>query len=129
MPVLGAEGDRLVVAERPDAAVVERAAVLGDGEVVDELVVVPVVVEPGRRADLLHVRDRHLLRVHAPLLRHRGRGGYARDLRVRVDRVAEVDVEVVVLGRHRREGLEVAEERVGAARAPGQLSRRPNTRT
>ncbi len=40
------------------------------------------------------------------------------DLRVGVDRVAEVDVEVVVLGHHRPEGLEVPIGRIGS---PGLL--------
>ena len=111
MPLSVAVGDRHVVAERPHAPVVERAPVLGDREVVDELVVVPVVVEPGRGADPLHVPDRELVPVVGPLLAHPERGRGTRDLGVGVDRVAEVDVEVVVRGRHRPERLEGPPER------------------
>src|SRR5204862_4750463 len=49
--------DRLVVAERPDAAVVEIAPELRDREIVAELVGVPVVVHPGRLTDSARVRD------------------------------------------------------------------------
>ena len=126
---LVAEGDRHVVAERPHAAVVERAPVLGNREVVDELVVVPVVVEPGRGADPLHVLDRELLPVHGPLLPHPESGGRARDLRVGVDRVAEVDVEVVVLGHHRVwKALKFPQNGLASPGACSR-SRRPSTRT
>ena len=92
--------DRRVVDEGGDARPVQRLTVLGPREVVDELVIVPVRVERGSRAKR---SQRPLLQrepVLPPLLLPCARDRRAADGRVRVDRVAEIDVEVVPLRGH-----------------------------
>src|SRR5204863_8536338 len=102
----------LVVAERADPGLIELAPELRDREVVAELVVVPVVVHPGRLADPAHVGDSQLAPIHRPLLRDAERGAVcpAGNLGIRVDRVPEVDVEVVPFVLDRPEGPEAAPE-------------------
>ncbi len=104
-----------VVGERLDPGLVDRRV----GPlvvVVDELVIVPVAVGRAGAAQLLQVRQREVLAVLRPLLRDGGGGpAGAGDLGVRVDRVAEVDVEVVALARHPAVDLERVV--VGLARA------------
>ena len=117
-----AVGDRVVVRERLDPALVEllavdvhgadaeREAVLAAGEVVDELVVVPVRVVGGRAARLRPRLHRQVGLVRLPLLLH-GQGDVgervAGHLGVGVDRVAHQHVEVVALLADRVPDLEV----------------------
>ena len=109
---VGAYAHRRVVRERLVAGVVDRAAVLLAAEVVDELVVVPVAVRPGRRAQRPQRREREVLPVLRPLLAHGAGDLRAADLAVGVDRVAEVDVEVVALGGHARVDAEAVVRRL-----------------
>ena len=94
------EGDRVVVEEGERAGAVDGLAVLGEREVVDELVVVPVAVEAGAAAQVAEMPEAEVLPVLRPLGRDRQRRRHAADLAVGIDRVAEVDVEVVLLCGH-----------------------------
>ena len=121
-------GDRVVVGERPDPALVELLAVdvdvahserehaLAACEVVDELVVVPAAVVGGRPARLRPRLHRQIGPVGLPLLLH-GQGDVgervARDLRVRVHRVAQEHVEVVLLRADPVPDLEAVPVRLG----------------
>src|SRR5262249_35672043 len=104
-----AVGDGCVVRERLHAGRVERVAELGMREVVDELVVVSVAVEAGRGSEPPQIRKPEPELVLLPFGGHGQRGLRARKLAVRVDRVAEVDVEVVPLGGHAPVDLELVE--------------------
>ena len=103
---------RRVVEERLHAGAVDRDAVLGAGVVVDELVVVPAAVDTGRCPQASQRFEREAEPVLLPLLRDGARDRRAADLGVGVDRVAEVDVEVVSRARHRTVGLEAVECRL-----------------
>ena len=92
--------DRRVVAERLDPCRVDGLAVLRSREVVDELVVVPMAVETCRGTKGPERRQPEPEPVLRPLLPDGPRDGYAADLAIRVDGVAEIDVEVVRLGVH-----------------------------
>ena len=105
----GRVGDGRVVREGLDPVVVEGDAELGDGEVVDPLVIVGLAVGARRRSDVGEGGERQVLHVLRPLVRDAQRDGRARHLGIGVDRVTEVDVEEVVLGDHRRVDLEVVE--------------------
>ena len=110
--LLGAPGDRGVVGERFDASPVQRGTALRNREVVHELVVVWMAVQPGRCAQGTQVREREAIAVLLPLGGDREGGLRSGELAVGVDRVAEVDVEVVVLGRHPAVGLVAVEARL-----------------
>jgi len=111
-----------VVAD-PDGSqlAVDRAAredVLEAGEVVDELVVVPLGVEARRAAQVGQLRLAQVQFVLGPLLldREGDRVQLPGHLAVGVDRVPEVDVEGIALRCHSRVHLEAVVER---ARRPG----------
>ncbi len=104
--------DGRVVGEGLHAGAVDRVAVLRAGEVVDELVVVPVAVEAGGGAQPPQRGERQPEAVLLPLGRDRAGDRRATDLGVRVDRVAEVDVEEVVLLCHPAVRLEMVEGRL-----------------
>ena len=89
-----------VVAERRHARSEDRLAVLGSGEVVDELVVVPVAVQRRGGAERPQRREVEPEPVLPPLLRDGARDRSSAHLAVGVDRVADVQVEVVPLRRH-----------------------------